>query len=311
MEEQTVRQMVSLLGQLTPDEGYNLTVLPDIRFLRVSHLMTQVPVLYEPGIVIVVQGEKRGFLGNDSYVYDARHYLMVSVPVPFTMETNATANEPLLAIYLRLDFNLAAKVILELDEKNPLLTPPSPRSMMSTPMEPALRSSVLRFLQIMSSPADAVMLGPAMVREIYYRVLTGPQGAIMRSTLTMQGQFGKVAKALRKMHTEYDSSLDVNRLAREAGMSIPAFHSHFKTVTNTSPIQYLKSTRLHQARLLMLRNHLTASAASASVGYESVSQFSREFKRMFGLSPVKEVERMKKTFSMPAPLTASEYISSH
>ena len=133
----------------------------------------------------------------------------------------------------------------------------------------------------------------------------------MRSTLTMQGQFGKVARALRKMHTEYDSSLDVNRLAQEAGMSIPAFHSHFKTVTNTSPIQYLKSTRLHQARLLMLRNHLTASAASASVGYESVSQFSREFKRMFGLSPVKEVERMKKTFSMPAPLTASEYISSH
>lgn len=311
MEEQTVRQMVSLLGQLTPDEGYNLTVLPDIRFLRVSHPMTQVPVLYEPGIVIVVQGEKRGFLGNESYIYDARHYLMVSVPVPFTMETNACSDKPLLAVYLRLDFSLAAKVILELDEKNPLTTPPSPRSMMSTPMEPELRSTVLRFLQIMSSPADAIMLGPAMVREIYYRVLTGPQGAIMRSTLTMQGQFGKVARALRKMHTEYDSSLDVNRLAREAGMSIPAFHSHFKTVTNTSPIQYLKSTRLHQARLLMLRNHLTASAASARVGYESVSQFSREFKRMFGLSPVKEIERMKKTFSMPAPLTASEYISSH
>ncbi len=311
MEEQTVRQMVLLLGNLTPDEGYNLTVLPDIRFLRVSQPMTLVPVLYEPGIVIVVQGEKRGFLGNESYVYDARHYLMVSVPVPFTMETNACADKPLLAVYLRLDFSLAAKVILELDESNPLATPPSPRSMMSTPMEPALHSTVLRFLQIMSSPADAVMLGPAMVREIYYRVLTGPQGAIMRSTLTMQGQFGKVARALRKMHTEYDTSLDVNRLAREAGMSIPAFHSHFKTVTNTSPIQYLKSTRLHQARLLMLRNHLTASAASASVGYESVSQFSREFKRMFGLSPVKEVERMKKTFSMPAPLTVSEYISSH
>ncbi len=311
MDLPMVSQMVTLLGTLAPDEGYNLTALPDIRFLRVSQPMTQVPVLYEPGIVIVVQGEKRGFLGNESYIYDAQHYLMVSVPVPFTMETHASASQPMLAIYLRLDFSLAAKLILELDEQHPLTACAAPRSMMSSPMDGLLRSTVLRFLQVMSSPADAIMLGPAMIREIYYRVLTGPQGSIMRSTLTMQGQFGKVARALHKMHTEYETALDVNRLAKEAGMSIPAFHSHFKTVTNTSPMQYLKSTRLHQARLLMLRNHFTASAASAYVGYESVSQFSREFKRLFGLSPLKEVERMRSTFLMPAPLTASEYISSH
>ncbi len=174
-----------------------------------------------------------------------------------------------------------------------------------------MRASVLRFLQVMASPLDAEMLGKAMMRELYYRVLTGAQGGTLRSALTMQGQFGKVVKALRKLHAEYDSHLDVNALAKEAGMSLPTFHSHFKTVTDTSPMQYLKSTRLHQARLLMLRNNLTASAASAKVGYESVSQFSREFKRLFGLTPVSEVARMRQNFSLPAPSTPSDFISSH
>lgn len=302
--------MVEYLDQLTPQEGYNLTALPDIRFLRSNRPMMRVPVLYEPGIVIVVQGRKRGFLGNDVYLYDAQHYLMVSVPVPFTMETDASVSEPMLAVYLRLDFSLAAKLMLELEGHGVVAGRP-PRSMMSSPMDDAMRSSVLRFLQVMSNPVEAEILGPAMVREIYYRVLTGPQGEILRSALTLQGQFGKVAKALRKLHTDYDSNLDVAVLAKEAGMSIPTFHSHFKTVTDTSPMQYLKSTRLHQARLLMLRNNLTASAASAQVGYESVSQFSREFKRLFGSSPLKEIERMRQTFSMPAPMTTSVFISSH
>ncbi len=302
--------MVTLLDHLTPQEGYNLTVLPDVRFLRSNRPLLRTPVLYEPGIVIVVQGRKQGFLGNDVYLYDARHYLMVSVPVPFTMETDASAAEPMLAIYIRLDFTLAADLLLELDGRGaPVVA--APRSMMSSLMDAQIGGSVLRFLQIMSSPLDAEMLGPSMLREIYYRVLTGEQGPALRSALRMQGQFGKVAKALRKIHAQYAESLDVTALAKEVGMSVPTFHSHFKAVTNTSPMQYLKSTRLHQARLLMLRNNLTASAAGVRVGYESISQFSREFKRLFGLTPVREVERMKHNFSLPAPVTPSAFISSH
>lgn len=303
-------QMVELLDRLTPHEGYNLTALADVRFLRSNRPLMRTPVLYEPGIVIVVQGRKRGFLGNDVYLYDAQHYLMVSIPVPFTMETDASALEPMLAIYMRLDFTVAADLLLHLADRGQSVSAP-PRSMVSSPMDDAMSHSVLRFLQIMASPLDAEILGQAMVREIYYRVLTGVQGQTLRSALTLQGQFGKVAKALRKLHAEYDSYLDVNALAKEAGMSLATFHSHFKTITETSPMQYLKSTRLHQARLLMLRNNLTASAASARVGYESVSQFSREFKRLFGLTPISEVARMKQNFSLPAPVTPSDFISSH
>jgi AraC-like DNA-binding protein len=183
--------------------------------------------------------------------------------------------------------------------------------MMSSAMAPRMAESVLRLLEVLARPLDAAILGPALVREIYFHVLTGDQGHSMRAALAMQGQFGKIARALRRIHRSFNGALDVARLAREAGMSVPTFHSHFKAVTNTSPMQYLKSTRLHQARLLMVRNGITAAAASVAVGYESPSQFSREFKRLFGRSPVEEVKRMKAEFAVPPAQAGSIYVSSH
>jgi len=303
------QRMVTLLHTLAPVEGYNLTALPDVRFLRSNRPLQRTPVLYDPGIVIVCQGRKRGYLGRDLYLYDAQHYLAVSVPVPFAMETDASEAEPLLAIYLHLDFKVAADLMLALDEhQGPVQA--KPRGMMSTPMDAAMSGSVLRFLEAMASPLEAPVLGPSLVREIYFRVLTGEQGESMRAALTRQGQFGKIAKAIRKIHQTFMQPLDVDQLASEAGMSVPAFHTHFKRVADTSPMQYLKSTRLHQARLLMLRNEMTAAAACLEVGYESASQFSREFKRLFGLSPVEEVARMRRSFALP-PRSASIYVSSH
>ncbi|WP_353979719.1 AraC family transcriptional regulator [Salinicola endophyticus] len=302
--------IIALLERFAPDEGYNLTTLSDVRFLRSNRPLASTPVLYDPGIVIVCQGQKRGFFGGQVYRYDARHYLAVSVPVPFTMETDASEREPLLAIYMHLDFELAAEVMLQIDTFGDVPTT-TPRGMISTPMEAHLQTSVWRFLDAMSRPLDAAILGPALVREIYFHVLTGAQGPSMRAALAMQGQFGKVARALRCIHAAYQEDLDVGQLAQRAGMSIATFHTHFKAVTGTSPMQYLKSTRLHQARLLMVRNGMTAAAASARVGYESPSQFSREFKRLFGRTPVAEVRRMKAGFAIPPAQAAATFVSSH
>jgi AraC-like DNA-binding protein len=305
------QQMVALLRALAPEEGYNLTVLPDVRILRSDRALSRTPVLYDPGIVIVCQGRKRGYFGGQVYLYDEQHYLAVAVPVPFTMETDATPEHPLLAIYMHLDFRVAAELMVQIDRERMPAQNDAPQSMMSSPMDAALRTSVLRFLEAMNKPLDTAILGPALVRELYFRVLTGPQGNAMRAALAMQGQFGKIGKALRRIHAGYAEPLDLSQLASEAGMSAPTFHSHFKAITRTSPMQYVKSTRLHQARLLMVRQGITAEAASHAVGYASPSQFNREFKRLFGLTPAAETKRMLESFALPPAYAASDYVSSH
>jgi len=303
-------RMAALLRGLAPDEGYNLIALPSVRVLRANRALARTPVLYDPGIVIVCQGRKRGYFGDRLYLYDEQHYLAVSVPVPFSMETDATPERPLLALYLHLDFALAAELASQIDGAGVAAAAQAPQSMLSTPMDDAMRTSVLRFIEAMSRPLEAAVLGPGLLRELYFRVLTGPQGSSMREALSLRGQFGRIGKSLRLIHAEYAGPLDVTRLAEEAGMSVPSFHSHFKAVTQVSPMQYVKSTRLHQARLLMVRQDLTAETASQAVGYTSPSQFSREFKRLFGQTPAAEARRMREGFALPAFADAT-YVSSH
>ena len=305
------KRMIALLHALAPDEGYNLTALPSVRILRSNRPLSRTPVLYDPGIVIVCQGRKRGYFGDQLYLYDEHHYLAVSVPVPFSMETDATEERPLLALYLHLDFTLAADLAVQIDREGATEHVQAPQSMMSTPMDDTMQASVLRFLEAMQRPLEAALLGPGLLRELYFRVLTGAQGSSMREALAMRGQFGRIGRSLRLIHAGYAQPLDVMQLAEEAGMSVPSFHSHFKSITQVSPMQYVKSTRLHQARLLMVRQELTAEAASHAVGYTSPSQFSREFKRLFGLTPAAETKRMRESFAIPAGFENATYVSSH
>jgi AraC-like DNA-binding protein len=303
--------LIDLLMAMAPVEGYNLSPMPSVRFLRSNRPLARAPVLYDPGIVIVCQGRKRGYFGGHIYRYDKNHYLAVSVPVPFTMETDASPEQPLLAIYLHLDFSLAAALQVEIDALELPAAVAAPRSMMSSEMDTEMKVSVLRFLRAMHHPRDAHVLGPALLREVYYRVLTGPQGPSMRAALAMRAQFGKIGQALQHIHSHFADAIDLSGLAQKANMSVPTFHSHFKAITQTSPMQYVKSVRLHQARLLMLRQGMTADASSRAVGYASVSQFTREFRRLFGLSPVAETRRMRNNFQLPPAFDGSAYVSSH
>ena len=284
------RKMASLITPLAPNTGYTQSALADVRFLRSDIPLDQTPVLYEPSIVIVCQGRKRGFLGDEEFVYDAQHCLVVAVPLPFISQTEASVAEPMLAVALRLDFKMLAELLLTL--KSPIQRH-KPVSMLSSPMDEALGDSVIRLLEVLHSPQDAQVLGAGLLREIYYRVLIGEQGATLRAALGQQGYFAQIARALHILQNRFTEHLEVADLASEVGMSVATFHAHFKTVTQSSPIQYLKSTRLHHARLMMIRGGMSAAAASAEVGYESPSQFSREFKRFFGRSPVQEALHMK------------------
>lgn len=304
------QRAVELLSRLTPAEGYNRTALPNVRFLRLSQSLRQVPVLYDPGVVIVCQGRKRGYWGNQTYLYDAQHYLAVSLPVPFTMETDASPEEPLLAIYLQLDIPRAAELLMEMASQG-IGAPAAPRGMFASPIEPAMADTVTRLLEIFASHEDERILGQSMVREIYYRVLQGPQGGAMRAALGIQTPFGRIRRAIQHIHAGFAHPITVAQLAREAHMSVPTFHAHFRSATETSPMQYVKVVRLHQARLLMLRDDMTAAAAASAVGYESASQFSREFKRLFSRTPTDEIAWMRASFELPPKESPSIYVASH
>jgi AraC-like DNA-binding protein len=223
----------------------------------------------------------------------------MAVPLPFECETEATGSEPLLAISIKIDLTVVAELLIALnDMRGPIGG--EPRAFYATPVDRSLGDAVLRLLEALASPSDGRILGPAILREICYRVLSGTQGDVIRVALTHQHHFGRIAKALRRIHSDYKNDLDVETLAREAGMSLAVFHAQFKAVTATSPMQYVKTTRLHHARLLMAQDGLNVSAAAAHVGYESASQFSREFKRLFGVSPIDEARRMRAVAAMEA-----------
>jgi AraC-like DNA-binding protein len=289
--------MARLLERLAPNEGYTLSRLDAVTFMRSDRPLPRTPALYEPSIVIVVQGRKRGFHAGRSYVYDAQHYLVLAVPLPFEIETEASADEPLLGLALRIDPAMTAELALALNEAQ-VKPVAAARTMFATPLDDRMSSATLRLLEALSSPLEARLLAPAIVREMTYLVLSGAQGGTLRAAMAQDGRFARIAKALRRIHAQFNRELDVATLASEASMSVPTFHSHFKSVTATSPIQYIKAMRLHQARLMMIRRGLTAASASVEVGYESTSQFSREFKRLFGRSPVDEARHLKEVLAL-------------
>lgn len=303
------RDTIDLLARLAPGEGYTQSHLPGVRLMRADRAMGRTPVLYEPSIVVVCQGSKRGYLGDRVYRYDARHFLVLSAPLPFTTEIDATPAAPLLAITVNLDLQVVADLSLALDSGSDDGIEAS-QGIVSTPLDDALSEVTLRLLRVLSSQRDSQILGPGVVRELHYRVMSGPQGAAVRAVLASHGRFGRVTRALRHIHAHYSEPQDVRTLATGIGLSVPAFHAHFKAATGTSPIQYLKAIRLHQARLLMIREQLPAGAAALRVGYQSTSQFNREFKRLFGRSPGEEARQMKQAFSL-LPATQFEAVATH
>lgn len=299
-------RLVRLLSEHLPVAGIFETALEGVSLARAERSYVKAPVLYEPKLMFICQGRKRGYFGEQTLVFDARRYLVAAVPLPFECETEASPETPLFGIGITIQLPVAAELILALDALGVRSAAP-PLGIATAAMDPGMEDALARLLLSLRSPLDARLLGPGIVREILYRMLTGEQGSAIAGALVHHSQCGRVGRALRRIHAEYAADLDVTRLAEEAGMSLAAFHSHFKQVTHTSPIQYLKVTRLHKARLLMVHERLSAAAAAGRVGYESASQFSREFKRFFGSTPREEAERMKSVLVPTAPV--SPYVS--
>jgi AraC-like DNA-binding protein len=287
-------RLIDLLGNLAQGEGYSPSRLRGVKFMRSTFTMIRTQVSYEPSIVIVAQGRKRGYLGGQMFTYDANHYLVLSVPLPFECETVASPDGPLLGISIGVTPAVVAEIMMEM-EKSPPIPMGKPQAIRANPLDDRLYDATVRLVEALGSADEARILGPQYVREITYRVLCHEEAGTLRALAAPHTHFGQISRALHRMHADYAQPMDMATLASEAGMSVSTFHSHFKAVTSSPPLQYLKSIRLHKARMLMVNQGETAGGASRLVGYESASQFNREFKRFFGDTPAAVAEQMRRS----------------
>jgi AraC-like DNA-binding protein len=290
----TRHELVELAALLAPRHGYNPTELDGVRMLRSEAILHDVPVLYKPGAVFVLQGRKQGTLEGEVYLYDEEHYLAVSVPVPFRMESVASAERPLLAVYVEFNMRLAAEIASEVGVRRSEPAAGKVRSLVSSTMEPSIEDVVLRLLRALRDPVELAVLGAGILRELHYRVLVGPQGGAMISALQQRGTSARIVQSLARLRETYSSEISVAALASEAGMSVPSYHVHFKALTGSSPIQYVKAMRLHEARLMIARQDKTIAEVAASVGYASPAQFSRDFKRHFRRTASEEAKWVRR-----------------
>jgi len=240
---------VELAGRLAPRHGYNPTGLHGIRILRTEEVLHDIPVLYKPGAVFVLQGRKQGMLEGEVYLYDEEHYLAVSVPVPFRMESVASAECPLLAVYLEFDMQLAAEIASDVEARRSGPTGTAARSLMSSRMEPDIEDVVLRLLRVLNDPMEIVVLGAGILRELHYRILVGPQGAQMIAALQQKGTSGKIVQRLARLRATYSAQISVTPLAQVACRRVPSDHAHVKALTGSSRRQYVKGWWLHEVRL--------------------------------------------------------------
>ena len=265
------------------------------------------PGLYEPMLCLVLQGAKEVTIGDSVFRYDPASCFIASVEVPVSGRVlEASAEHPYIAVTLALDREALAALLPEIPAgtKAPARIEPTAAGFGVSPVTPALLDAWLRLLRLLDAPEDIAVLAPLVEREILYRLLQGPQGGVLRQLARTDSRLSRVRNAIAWIRAHYDQPLRIDALAALAGMSAASLHRHFKAATAMSPLQYQKSLRLQQARKLVIANY-DAARAGYAVGYESASQFSREYARMFGAPPARDAERLRGDGTALAEITAA------
>lgn len=279
-----------LIRPLATRPGFVGTRLPGVEVLSWSHYVASSPQIYEPSIMVLAQGSKLARLGERTLDYGAGQYLLQALSVPFMCETFASEAKPLYGIAIGLDPLVLSEMTQDMVPLPAgMLRAQTPESMSSAPLDEAMREAVVRLLQCLQDDEEARVMGAARMREVYYAALKGPQAGALRALVEQQGAFARIGASLAYLRDHYDQPLSIEQLAGQANMSASAFHEHFKRTTLLSPIQYLKRLRLLKAQQMLIGEGLGVAQVAHRVGYQSSSQFSREYKRQFARSPGEEV----------------------
>lgn len=289
-----IEELARIIARHATADGMHASVLPRLSLVRSCAPTQAVPALYKPSLCIIAQGRKQVELGGRGYVYDPEKYLAVSVDLPLVGSVlEASAERPYLCLALDIDLPALTDLLLQTSSE-PAPEPAGPALGVSQ-VEPGLLDAVLRLARLLDAPKDAPALAPLAEREILYRLLSGAQAPMIRHIAAAESRLAKVSRAVAWLRQNYAKPVSVERLAGEAGMSPSSFYSHFKAATTLSPLQYRTRVRLQEARRMMVVEAMDAASAGFAVGYESPSQFSRDYSRLYGAPPLKDAARLRRS----------------
>ncbi|WP_211474251.1 AraC family transcriptional regulator [Collimonas humicola] len=286
-------ELARLIAQYAATDGVHQTAIAPLNVVRMSQPSVPVHALHKPALCIIAQGQKRAILADEVYVYNSASYLVVSVDLPVTGQvTQASPELPYLCLRLDLDPKEIGDLMMATEMRAKKGDAPA-RGMSVSKATTSLLDAVLRLMQLLAAPQDIPVLAPLVMREILYRLLQEEQGSMLQQIAMSDSQAQHVVKAIELIKRDYRLPLRIESLAREANMSSSSLHQHFKAVTAMTPLQFQKQLRLQEARRLLFTDVGDAATAGHLVGYESPSQFSREYNRMFGAPPARDAARLR------------------
>jgi AraC-like DNA-binding protein len=286
-------ELAGLIEQFTADDGVHQTAVPRLVLIRTAYPTAQIHAVQQPAVCIVARGRKRVMAGQQVFEYDPAKYLIASVDVPIIGQViEASPEAPYLCLRLDLDPAAMGALMLEADMRLMDGEQPGPALSLSS-VTPELLDSAIRLVRLLGNPRDIPILAPLAEREILYRLLTGEQAPRLRQIAFAESKLQQVNRAISWIKANFREPFSIEAVATEARMSPSTLHEHFRAVTSMSPLQYQKQLRLQEARRLILSQSLDAAVAGHAVGYDSPSQFSREYKRVFGEPPARDIARLR------------------
>ena len=277
-----------LIEKNAPQNGVFESTLDELMIFRETESQGRVPWVYEPALIIAASGKKNIYLDGKRYGYSAGHYLALFMPMAVECELiDVNVGNPMLGIGIRLDRHRLARIVLKMDSVNAAAKRPDVEAtsgIFSAPVSDSLLDAGVRLLHTLADPVEAAIIGESLIDEIYFRILSEEQGGALKALLRQQGQMQQISRAVEHLHENLDKAVSVDDLAGMVSMSSSGFHRKFREVMHVSPLQYTKLIRLNKARTYIMEGH-KASEAGYLVGYNSPAQFSREYKRQFGMPP--------------------------
>lgn len=285
-------ELVERIGRAVPQDG-TAQVLEGLTLARASVPHGLVHSIIQPSLCVIAQGSKEVMLGESRYRYDSDHYLIATLEMPRVSQIlEATLERPYLSLIIDLTPALVGSVLEEVDQAS-LSGNGDVRAMDVSRLDGNLQDGIVRLVRLIDSPGEVPVLMPLIKREIIFRLLIGQQGARLRHLAAQENDAPRIAQAVERIRQAFDQPLDIEELARELGMSVSGLYHRFKAVTAMSPLQFQKQLRLQEARRLMLSEDYDAASAAYRVGYHDASHFNREYKSVFGVPPIRHIQRLR------------------